>query len=200
MLPALVLGLCRLALLSHYPPENNLTSDWYNHSLYFSLFLFGAVLAGRPDFWLQAARMRWFGLGLALLGWACLVFYFSYFADEAPPDWLRNAQRVVYSLTAWCAMLAACDFARLHLQADGPARRYLTEAVFPVYILHQTLIVIFAHALKPVGLALPVEGLVLIVLTLALSFFGFEIIRRVRVLRPLLGLEFRPAARPVRSL
>ncbi|WP_267874759.1 hypothetical protein [Telluria antibiotica] len=34
------------------------------------------------------------------------------------------------------AALAACGFAPLHLDRDGPARRYLTGAILAVYILH----------------------------------------------------------------
>lgn len=85
-------------------------------------------------------------------------------------------------------MLAACGFAHRHLQADGPARRYLAQAVFPVYILHQTLIIMLAHALKPIKMSASLEGAILVVLTLTLSFAGVEIVRRVRWLRPLFGL------------
>jgi hypothetical protein len=57
-----------------------------------------------------------------------------------------------------------------------------------VYIVHQTLIVAMAHALKPVRLAPGIEGILLIVLTLTISFGIFEIVRRCPPLRPLFGL------------
>jgi len=88
----------------------------------------------------------------------------------------------------WSAIVAACGFARRHLDRDGRARRYLAEAVFPVYILHQTLIVVLAHAFKPLHRSPGVEAPMLIVLVTVLSFAGFEIVRRVSVLRPLFGL------------
>lgn len=80
---------------------------------------------------------------------------------------------------------------------DGPARRYLTEAVFPVYILHQTLIVVLAHALKPLHRAPGLEAMLLVVFVTVASFTGFEIVRRVPLLRPLFGLGPRgPVASP----
>ena len=38
-------------------------------------------------------------------------------------------------------------FARRWLTADSAARRYLTDAIFPYYIVHQTAIIMIAHAL-----------------------------------------------------
>lgn len=96
--------------------------------------------------------------------------------------------RIVYALCAWCAMVAACGFAHRHLNHDSANRRYLTEAVFPVYIVHQTLIVAMAHLLKPAKLAPGIEGLILVVLTFCFSFAIFELVRRVALLRPLFGL------------
>ena len=68
-------------------------------------------------------------------------------------------------------------------------------------ILHQSLIIVMAHGMKPLRIAPGLEALLLVVLTLSLSFGAFELIRRVAVLRPLFGLaprrrEAAPAARP----
>jgi glucan biosynthesis protein C len=86
-------------------------------------------------------------------------------------------------------------FAHRHLTRDSAARRYLTSAIFPVYILHQTVIVVVAHALKPSHLYPPIEGVLLVLVTAATCFLSYELIRRVRLLRPLFGLE-RDAAAP----
>ena len=80
-------------------------------------------------------------------------------------------------------------FAHRHLNHDNAARRYLTSAIFPVYILHQTVIVVVAHALKPSHLYPPIEGVLLVLVTAATCFLSYEAIRRVRLLRPLFGLE-----------
>jgi hypothetical protein len=124
--------------------------------------------------------------------------------DDAIPaaqvDAWRALLRVVFGTLAWCAICAACGFAHRHLRHDSAARRYLTEAVFPVYIAHQTLIVVLAHALKPVHLSPGVEALVLIVMTATGSFGIFELVRRVPLLRPLFGLAPLRAAPATRQL
>jgi hypothetical protein len=46
-----------------------------------------------------------------------------------------------------------------------------------------------AHALKPSHLYPPVEGVLLVLVTVTTCFLGYEAIRRVRLLRPVFGLE-----------
>ena len=62
-----------------------------------------------------------------------------------------------------------------------------------MYILPQTVIVVVAHALKPSHLYPPIEGVLLVLVTAATCFLSYEAIRRVRLLRPLFGLERGPA-------
>ncbi|MBF6907497.1 acetyltransferase, partial [Acinetobacter baumannii] len=57
-----------------------------------------------------------------------------------------------------------------------------------VYILHQTLIVVLAHFVKPIRLAPGLEALLLAVLTLGGCFAVFEAVRRIPLLRPFFGL------------
>jgi surface polysaccharide O-acyltransferase-like enzyme len=204
VLPLAVLALARVALFSRFPATHALVDDWYNHANYFPLFLLGALLAQQRGFWSRVDGMRWASLGTALTCWAALIIYFALPDNTMDADvqaLVRDIQRVVYALCAWSAMLAACGFAHRHLQFDNAQRRYLTRAVFPVYILHQTLIVVMAHALKPVKLAPGLEGLLLALLTLTLSLGAFEVIRRLRWLQPLFGVAGvgAGAQRPVQA-
>jgi surface polysaccharide O-acyltransferase-like enzyme len=180
--------------------------DWYNHANYLPVFLLGALMARVPGFWPRVAALRWTCLALALAGWALFMLWIA--LDDAGGidgtrwELLVHPMRADYALLAWCAILAACGFAQRHLDRDGPARRYLTDAVFPVYILHQTLIVVLAHALKPLHRPPGLEAVLLVVLVTVLSFAGFEIVRRVPLLRPLFGLGPRirttaPAAQDI---
>ena len=194
VLPAAVLAGVRLALLPHFPSTHGLVDDWYNHANYLALFMFGALLARERAVWGNMDALRWAALGIACASWGCLIVYFSLpeeltlRADLHP---LRPLMRSVYAVCAWSAIVSACGFAHRHLDREGPARRYLTEAVFPVYILHQTLIVSIAHLIKPAKIAPATEGLVLVVLTLCISFGAFELVRRTALLRPLFGLAWR---------
>lgn len=203
VLPALWLAAVRLALVGRFESTHALVDDWYNHAQYFPVFLLGVLMATRTSFWDALHRLRWTSLACALVAYAGLVWYFfgsGYDDATPPPDALRMLQRVVWAVFQWTAIAAILGIARGIAFRDTPVLRYLREAVFPVYILHQTVIVVLAHDAKPLGLQPVVEGPLLVLATFALCFLGFEIVRRVRWLRPLFGLKALPksaANRPI---
>ncbi|HEX7982065.1 MAG TPA: acyltransferase family protein [Duganella sp.] len=197
VLPVIGLAIARFALADSFPATHGLFDDWYNHAEYFFLFMLGVMLAMQTGFWAKVEKLRWTALGLWLLSWAAIVGYYSIpEAQAALPtvtQW-KPLMRVIYCLCQWVPILTVCGFGHRHLAFDSAKRRYLTEAVFPVYIVHQTLIVCMAHWFKPLKLAPGIEGMMLIALTFCISFGVFEVVRRVAVLRPLFGLGRRPAA------
>ena len=184
--PIAYLAVIRVLMLTPFPSTNNLVWDWFNHATYLFLFFAGVFLADAGEFWQQVSVVRRRSLRLAAACWVLLTVYYGWFVEG--PQWLLYVQRVVWVTMAWNAILAACGFAYVHLNFDHATRRYLTQAVFPVYILHQTIIVVLAHNLKIFKIPAPAEALLLIAATVALSFAGFELIRRTAILRPLFGL------------
>src|SRR5690606_25057891 len=122
----------------------------------------------------------------------------DHFREIAPPQALRLAMRAAWGLNQWCAIVAILGFARHWAPGDGPALRYLSQAIFPVYILHQTIIVLLAYHARPLGLPPLQEGPLLVLLTFGLCFAGYEAIRRIPPLRPLFGLKNRGPAEPER--
>jgi acyltransferase-like protein len=187
--PIAYLVLIRFTLSDRFPANHALAGDWYNHALYGVTFLLGFALAGTRAPWSAMEKVRWHALGCAVLGWALICARMGVYTShghQGPA--LAVVSAVVYSTLQWLPIVAILGFAHRHLNHDSPARRYLTASVFPVYILHQTVIVVCAHALKPSHLQPGAEGMLLVLVTGAASFLGYEAIRRVRLLRPLFGL------------
>ncbi len=187
--PLIWLLLARTLLVGHFESTHALVDDWYNHAQYFPLFLLGFLIARAEGIWDAIERLRWPALLLATGAWAYVAWYFSTFRDAPPPETLRYLQRALWAVQQWSAILALLGFARRLRPVDSPALRYLSQAVFPVYILHQTLIIVIAWHLRPFALSPAVEGPILILGTLALCLAGFETVRRVPLLRPLFGLK-----------
>jgi hypothetical protein len=178
--------------------------DWYNHALYGFIFLAGFALAGTRAPWETMQKLRWPALGLALVAWGVIVWWNSLPDSYVPSNAAIAAGRVIYACLQWLPIVAVLGFAHRNLRRDIPLRAYLTQAVFPVYILHQTVIIVCAHALQPVHLDPRAEGLLLVAITAAGCLAGYEVIRRIPVLRPLFGLplaiarerQAAPAAAP----
>ncbi len=187
LLPILFLTLTRLLLRDRFPVTHALAGDWFSHSQYFAVFLLGAALARTQLIWPRLAQLRWAALLLALAAWGSLIQ--APWLVQAANVPMRTISPVIYSTQQWCAIGAVLGFAQIYLNSDSAARRYLTEAVFPLYILHQTLIILLAHQLAPFQLDAPLEGGLIVLLTFAVSFAAFEVVRQVRWMRPLFGLQ-----------
>ncbi len=197
--PVLILAVCRLFLVSIFPATHNLTYDWYNHSNYFFVFLFGFLFIRAEAVMAVIVQRRWLCFALAAASYAFIIFYSSHYSDAVPPsDAMRYFQRVVRAVDQWCSILAILGFGRLWLNHDSPARRYLTDAIFPFYIVHQTAIVVYAHNLQPFQLPVAIEAAVLITATISTCFLSYEIVRRISWLRPLFGLKL--AQRPLEKI
>ena len=193
--PVLFFALVRIALFGIFDSTHALVDDWYNHAQYFAIFLLGVLLARADGVWNAFLRVRWPALALWLTSWAAIVAYFAAFADAEPPQALRQLMRGVWGLNQWCAIAAILGFARRWNPGDSRTLRYLTQAVFPVYILHQTITVVLAYNFKPFDLPPLLEGPLLVALTFGLCFAGYEVIRRIALLRPLFGLPWRDPGR-----
>lgn len=190
LLPIAYLALTRITLLSGHPPTNNLTNDWYNHANYFFYFLIGYFVANNLRFWDELAEQRWRSLSIAILGWIFLACYFGLSETFGEyPGWLLPLQRVIWVVMAWNAILALCGFARCHWNCDSPTRRYLSEAVFPAYIVHQTAIILIAWQLRAIALDPVLEGAILVTLSVAACGLFVHLGRQLRFGRKLFGLS-----------
>ncbi|WP_300296834.1 acyltransferase family protein [Ferrovibrio sp.] len=198
LLPWLLLGGLRLWLFPRFGQTHALVGDWYLHAMYLSLFLFGYAIAKADAVWAAIMRLRWVALVLALLSYAGLVWFML--QDGPLPVPLRMLRQAVWALDLWAWILMLLGFARVWLNHAGPRtdtwRRYLTEAVFPFYILHQTVIVVVGHHLAPFALPAWAEGVILVAATMLACWVGYEIIRRARWLRPWFGLANGPSSVP----
>jgi len=184
-LPVVLLWLYRVAIGAHFPTTHALVDDPFSHAQFLTAFAFGALAARQGALWQRIESLRWPALIAAVAGWAAWV------ALGGAPFPVRA---LAVSVEQWGALLAAIGFAHRHLTHDGPARRWLTDAVFPVYLLHQTLIVVLAMAWRPLGLPPAVEGPLLVAATLLLGAAGYRVVRRLGGLRPWFGLKRLPAA------
>jgi glucans biosynthesis protein C len=179
VLPVAIIFLVRITLFARYPSTHALWGDWFNHAMYFGMFVAGAAFATQPRLWLGLVKWRWPALLAALGCWAVL--------EGVRPS--RPLEHLVIATMQWGALVAAFGFAQRLLNIDHPLRQRLSEAVFPVYIFHQTVIIIFSQILLPWQWAPMIEGPVLVFLTLTLSYLGYALVRRVRFLRPWFGLR-----------
>jgi len=192
VLPAAMFAFYRLLLLPRFPQTHAMTGDWYDHALYGTVFLLGFFIARTDGVWVALQRWRWSAFAVAALLFVSglgLVLHAFYPIGQPAPLAVKIYAGTAYGCYQWCCIVAVLGFAGRWLNRDSAARRYLTDAVFPYYIVHQTAIILIAHQLKGLGLTAPVEATIVVAGTVASCALTYEIVRRVRVLRPLFGLK-----------
>jgi hypothetical protein len=191
--PALLFALYRLLLSPRFPSTHGLMDDWYNHALYGTVFLFGFFFARADGVWSEIGRLRWPALLLAGAVFVSgLVLGFLYSPGQLLPLPLEIYAGIAYGFYQWLSIIAVLGFAQRWLKRDSPARQYLTNAVFPYYIVHQTAIITIAHQLKGYDLSAWCEASIVIAGTMATCIVTYEAVRRAAPLRPFFGLRFRP--------
>ena len=191
LLPAAMFAGYRLWLLPHFPQTHAMAGDWYDHALYGTVFLLGFMVARTDGVWIALQRLRWLAFATAAtLFVSGLVLRGLYPIGQPAPLALKIYAGTAYGCYQWFCIVAVLGFARRWLNRDSAARRYLTDAVFPYYIVHQTAIILIAHQLRDFGLPASIEATIVILGTLASCALTYEIVRRIRVLRPLFGLKF----------
>lgn len=185
VLPALLFAAYRLLLYPNFPMTHALFGDWYNHAQFATVFILGFGIARTCEIWDSIERRRWLAVLLAMALFASFLVLRS--TRGGLP--LKMYAGIAYGCYQWLCIVAVLGFARRWLAVDSAARRYLTDAIFPYYIVHQTAIIVIAHALRGQDLPAWLEASIVIGGTAATCALAYEIIRRVSILRPLFGLK-----------
>lgn len=189
LLPIVWIALARLVVHPAFGETHALVDDPYAHAIYGFAFFFGVGLGRSLPAWATIV-CRWKGL-LWAAAFACAVMLAAHAAGEGAGS-IEVVRVLARSVLAWSAILGLLGFARRWLNYDGPVRRYLTEAIFPFYIAHQTIIVAAGFWLKQAGAGLGLSFGVMLLTTVLGCLATYEIARRLRWLRPLFGLKPLP--------
>ncbi|MEN1925145.1 acyltransferase [Luteimonas qiangzhengi] len=205
LLPVGWLFVCLWWLMPRWPETHALMGDWYAHAKYLFFFAAGWLVAREDRFWSGLVAMRGLMLALALASISLELSLRAagrYLPPGDLPAWALQVnwamiERMARATYAWTALLAIFGWGRTLL--DRPFRWLprAQEAVFPWYILHQSLIVALAFWLPALRPGPVLEPLLVTVGTIAGCLLLHEsLIRRSTLLRPLFGLPFRPHQPP----
>lgn len=160
-------------------------------------FVLGFAIMADDRFMKTAERLRWHALGggVALSVWWVLS---SGLRDATPdPSLVRTALVFLGMLASWLTIVGLLGLGKRYLDRASPALAYLAEGSYPVYILHQTVIVVAAFSIVGLGAAEPLQWLTLLVVSVAVTFALYEVVRRLAVTRFLFGMRPRRTAVPL---
>lgn len=188
--PLVLLALNLLASWPGHDTTHDVVNDGPVHFVFFGIFLFGYLLRGGAGVW-EGIRAWWKTAAvLALIAYAAVAGVEIVYPGRAvPPAWVLAAYGFIRIVQGWCAIVALLGVADRFWNRDHPWRATLTEAVFPFYLIHQTIIVVVAWWCLDAGLGNDASFGILVLATALGSWLFYRWGREVAGLRLLIGLR-----------
>jgi surface polysaccharide O-acyltransferase-like enzyme len=156
---------------------------------YAVFFLVGYIIAGNENYFAFFTKHRQKTLA------ASVVLLPGYYMVLSALGWptgytvITALLELARNFTIMLNLMTLLGYAEKYLQKGGKLLSYLSRAAFPVYILHQTVLIIIAYFVVALPIALPFKFLLIMFGALAGSFAGFEICKRMKWTRIALGIK-----------
>lgn len=165
-----------------------LIGDWFAIVNYATLFFYGFLLISvREQFWKTVTEHRRFYLTCGIVGFTLFLGLILTFEDSV---WEHFVEAFLKVFNLWSWILALFGYAARYLNKPSKALAYSNEAVYPFYILHQTVTIITGYYIMDLSWGLLPKFLILTIATFGGSWIIYELfIRRWRLIRPLFGLK-----------
>jgi glucans biosynthesis protein C len=189
VLPIMLLVLSRLSLMKFGLTGGGMFDDWVGDSQYIPAFLFGFILAFHAPLW-DAVRRWWrWALGMAVAAYTLMMALLWGYGGAAGLGMAGlAAETAADSIMAWSMLIVMLKLADTVLNRDSPWRPVLARAIFPAYLVHQTVIVLVGWALRDFGLPGGVVFLIIAGSVVIASAAAYQLAVRVRWMGPLLGV------------
>jgi hypothetical protein len=180
-----------------YPEQGSLVDDWFIFIFSITLLLYGYLLGGNEKVWRSCEKNRFYFLGMAAT--CTIVLFYKYWWNNKVPkvqDEELYTYGVLNAMHIWLLILAILGFAKRHLNFTNRFLRYTTQAVYPFYILHQTLIVAFGYYVVQWQLPVVLKLIILVVSCFASLLLLYHwVIKPFIITRVLYGLKPKEAKR-----
>jgi len=176
-------------LADQFPITHAFVGDWYCWIMYSFLFLTGYVLiCNQETFWTTVRKIRRLSLMLGLTSFAAMVAI--HLNDNAFGDHENLISPIIRSINMWSWILAVFGYAATHLNKESMIIKYRNKAVYPFYILHQTITILIGFYLIDHPMHYSLKFTIMTIGTFGVSWCIYElVIRRLRILWPLFGLK-----------
>ena len=167
-----------------------------NPLFYITFFVFGFLLMSDRRFGETIDRQRLFLLVMGPLIFAGILII------DTTSSWLANlpewADTIVDSyvdgFVPWFVILTMLAYGRRYLNFTNRFLKYFAEGAYPLYILHQTIIVVAGYFLVQWDVSIAVKFTLIVSGSFAVSVLAYDVVvRRAKITRFLFGM--RPLVR-----
>ena len=191
LLMALPLAAIEGILRPHWAGFQNLYDDWANVCLYLLYFICGYLIGSEARFGVAIDQHLSVSLALAVL---CMGLFLGLWQSDLVPDRAYSADYVLYQCfrgcNTWIWVIALLGLGRRFLNFNSRLLAYANEAAYPVYLLHQTVLITIAFYVVRWDLGVMTKFWIISTASLSATISLYEVlIRRFNLPRFLFGLK-----------
>lgn len=184
------------SLRLQYPSTHAFVNDWCDNLYWLQFLLIGFFCIANPVFMDSIERNRRLSFTIALL--SVLLFNYIRWNGHEPwdtianwrTDWRTYAFIALTPIMAWSWVLTGVGYGKRYLNKPHKALDYVNQAVYPFYILHQTVIVILVYYVVQTTDTILMKYLFVVLVTFVITMSIYHLlIRPFGVMRFLFGMK-----------
>jgi glucan biosynthesis protein C len=172
-----------------FPFTHQLWNDWYYIAFSLALFIYGFVLNNSNTFMEYVVRNR---IRLLIISFIALVI--GYWLDRN--NSVTNFS-VLYFIVKTCKptaslliILSIMGFARKYFNFKSDRIMYANQAIYPVYILHNTVLLSIGYFIIQLNFPIFIKYLLIVLFTFAICIFIYDfLVKKYNLTRVLFGLK-----------
>lgn len=194
LLMGLPLVIFTVILKRYYPSGSSSLTNFSETFFYTYFFITGILFATSQIFWENLKKNRRFYLVLFII--SSFLFYGYYFVPNSfikPYLSLSIRWDIWYGLCCllgWCFVLTILGYAQVYLSKPSRYLKRMNEAIYPFYILHQTIIIILAYYIIQLDLTIFVKLVILFVSSFSIIVFIYRFfVYPFKITRVLFGMK-----------
>lgn len=194
LLGGLPLIFLTIVLKRYYPTGSSSLTNFSETFFYTYFFNCGILFASSQMFWVNLKKFR--RLNLVAFIVSTLLFYGYYFIpnNNVEPYLSLSVRWDIWyglcCLLGWCFVLTILGYGQVHFNKTSLLLKRMNEAIYPFYILHQTVIVVFAYYIIQLNLNIPAKLVILLVSSFLMIVFIYRFfIYPFKITRILFGMK-----------
>ena len=170
-----------------FPVTHALIDDWFIFSFFLILFFYGFLLISLKDqLWESIDRLKRTALIIGSIAFSTRLLIWQ--VEDSTVIHFTEAMVKVINLWSW--ILAFFGYAAKYLNKPGTLLKYCNRAVYPFYILHQTITIAIAYYLMDLDWGFWPKFFILTIGTFAGCWLIYHfLILKIKFLHPLFGLK-----------
>ncbi len=170
-------------------------TDWADFFSYMCIFMYGFIFMKNPKFVEIIKQRMWLFLNIGVIASIILLYYINQ-NDANMQMYLKPKYgfnhlylSVLSALISFSWVMFFVGLAAKKLNFNHKFIQPANTAILPVYILHQTLIVVFGYYIIQLHASIVVKYLLITGTAIPTSLLLYQVVKRFRLLRFMFGLK-----------